>query len=249
MLVSDLLTEAPRKKASEPSWADDYESGYRELKDFQSVRWNNYNSKFPLQLFVPKRRDPKVMAELATRRRVWQVAQELSDASKSKLKEEAPPVLTSFSEAPPGQSKPQDGFWTSSAIEKSKGWTSDWYRLVEQTFPTWQTDYGYLFEVKSNAVVFDLSYADDFFMWAVKVGHVKLTQDEEQEAFRRDSWVIRAKFPWDLLSRHFDGAHHSGHSDHGFTYGWDVESTVWFNTKCLNYKGAVKLASTNEDEE
>ncbi len=249
MKLSQLITEAPRKKVVEPSWADDKESGYAELRDIQkSLSWRPFRGDFQPQLFVPKKRHPDDVRANEVRARLRQVAKEL-EAEKAKLKEEAPPILTAFNEAPPGYNKPQEGFWTSSAINNGGTWTSDWFNFVKINFPRWQTDYGYLFQVNNNARVFDLSYADRYFEWAFKTGQVKVPDDEY---YIRHGWpteaAMRIKFPWDLLARHFDGAHHSGYNSDDFTQGWDVESTVWFNTGVLKYRGAVKLTQSEDEE-
>jgi hypothetical protein len=66
-----------------------------------------------------------------------------------------------------------------------------------------------------------------------------------------DRYEMRAKFPWDLVNRHFDAVHVRFPGE-GFTYGWDVESTAWLNTEHLTLVGEVPVAQygyggNNED--
>lgn len=240
-----LLQEA-KKKVKEPDWPDaDYSSGYSQLRDMQkSLTKDNLG----LQLFVPKRRDPKKMEELKRNRRWWDAVKDVENEEKAKLKEEVAPILTGFTESPPGDNKPNGSFWTSTAIKRGVGYTSRWYEYVQNTFPSWQTDYGYLFEVKSNAMVFESDYLDQFYEWAESYG--KLTkQNSEYFKNSRGSDRMRGNYPWDTMARYFDGVHHSGYSmGDEFTYGWDVESTAWFNTNVLTYKGAVRLHHIHEEE-
>ena len=234
-----LIGEA-KKKPVEPSWVDaDYSSGYGQLRDMQNyLRVKNLG----LQLFVPKRRDPAEEDLLKRQRRFYQASREVEAELKSqKLKEEKPPVLSSFRESPvTGDNKPAEAFWTSTAIKRADGkYTSDWYEFVKSNFKTWQTGYGYLFEVKSSAMILSTDYLEQYYEWADSRGRTKELLDYYKN--ERGEFRMRNNFPWDQLARHFDGVHHAGSRSDGFTYGWDVESTAWFNTSVLVYKGAVRL--------
>jgi hypothetical protein len=58
---------------------------------------------------------------------------------------------------------------------------------------------------------------------------------------------MRSAFPWDAVAKNFDAVRHSrpyGHSD--FMYGWDVESTVWFDTRFLQLVGEVPVAKWDD---
>ena len=242
MRFKDFLLEKKPKGPEDIGYND-----LSQLRDMQQhLTWHMY-SHDRFQLFVPKHRDPKEAERIASNRRWWAVDREMRDAEK--LKEESIPILTSFKETPPGDNKPSEGFWTSTAIKKKDGtYTSDWYEFVKNNFKTWQTDYGYLFEIAPNASVFDMEYADRFFQWAQD--HNRLTvKDSDPERKFGSNINMRMRFPWDQLSHHFDGGHAAVHAHSEFLYGWDVESTVWFNTKVLKYKGAVKLFNGQEDDE
>ena len=70
--------------------------------------------------------------------------------------------------------------------------------------------------------------------------------DEEKYALMKD-------FPWQDIRKHWDGVnHHHSFDRYGFTYGWDVESTAWFNTDVLTYVGEVDILpqdSRRDDED
>jgi hypothetical protein len=141
----------------------------------------------------------------------------------------------------PANNKPNNSFWTSSAIKRGVGYTSDWYEFVQRVFPQWQTDYGYLFEVKPGALVFESHYLDQFYEWAETYGRMT-KQNSEYFQNERGSIQMRGNYPWDTMARYFDGVHHSGHSGYSdFTYGWDVESTAWYNTNKLKFLRTVEI--------
>lgn len=223
-----FLKEA-KLKQKEPSWADESKE-YSDIRALQDRFSWSMPERSKLQLFVPKRRGPEYHRYSAAFR-----AHEFK-----KMNEEAPPVLFDHPESPPGDNKPASGFWTSTARKMPDGsYTSDWYRFVQDRFPHWQTDYGYLFEIVNSPLVYDIDYAEHFWWWAQQNGKTKV---ERESPFGSES-TMRFHFPWNELAKHFDGAHssHPGRSMDEFTIGWDVESTVWFKTRFLKYKGAVKL--------
>lgn len=244
----EYLEEAkklPKQPDLPDVWQD--ESGLAYLRHMQQVHdWHLYDHN-KLQLFVPKRRDPKVALRVSALAR----AREHKKTNECILSEEAPPTLHDYHDSPPGDNKPQSGFWTSTARKKSNGtYTSEWYEFVKNRFPEWQTDYGYLFEIVNKPLIFDLDSrsADDFADWADKHGKATTKKREDGVGGRRFDRLIR--FPWDILRHHFDAAHCNAHDRHDeFTYGWDVESTVWFKTRFLKYKGAVKLYYSEDSEE
>jgi len=244
MISFKQFLEEAKKKPKEDNWhsgPEAYASGYSNLRDIQANLNVEMDGRKKFQLFVPKRRDPQVEIDRARDRRYREAKREVD----AELKEEKAPVLTGFNEAPPGDNKPGRSFWTSTAIDRNDGtYTSDWYLYVKNNHRGWQTDYGYLFEVQPDARVFNISYAEQYYQWAMDQKRMKLPEREYYRPYSRDD--MRSRFPWDELSRHFDAVHCS-HPDRGhgygddFTYGWDVESTAWFNTAALKYKGAVKL--------
>lgn len=246
----EFLFEA-KKKPKEPDWPDaDYKSGYSKLRDMQ-----NYLSEkdHQLQLFVPKHRDPRVAIEREREKRYRDSKNEHPDVVEEG-REERPPVLTGFRESPvKGDNKPSGAFWTSSAHKKGNEYTSRWYEFVKTNFSEWQTDYGYLFAVKPSAMVIDSHQLEQYYEWAESHERTEANHEYYLKYHRYDSGRMRGNFPWKELAKHFDGVHHHGWSSRDsddFTYGWDVESTAWFNTSVLEYRGAVRLwHGMDEDDE
>lgn len=244
----EFLDEAKKKVPKEPdlpnAWDDD--SGLARLRDIQQYSSWKASDHNKLQLFVPKRRDPKVALRVSALAR----ARQFKKTNESILVEEAPPLLHDYHESPPGDNKPRSGFWTSSARKKNNGtYTSAWYEFVKDRFPEWQTDYGYLFEIVGDPLIFDLDdrSADDFTEWADRYGKSTTKKRDDFNFGRRSEMYMR--FPWDILTRHFDATHCDAYGHDDFTSGWDIESTVWFKTRFLKYRGAVKLWYDNDTEE
>lgn len=234
-----FLEEDTKKKLKPDTWHTD-DRMYSRLRDMQVHLTRDLSER---QLFVPKHRDPTVMRGAETRRRVYSALRDIQSVT-----ENAPPILTGRSESPPGHNKPDIGFWTSSLTEMSNGYSSEWYEYIKETFPTWQTDYGYTFDIVNAPRIFDTSYADSFYEWAMD--HELMNTEETSWAKPYSAEHMRSYFPWNLVSRYFEAAYCSGHSGpRGFTYGWDVESTVWFDTKYLKYTGAVQLSQVKSDYE
>lgn len=244
----EFINEAPRKP-KEPNWAEDSDSGYGDLKSMQQYL---NTDRIRLQLFVPKKRSKHTEEDNIRTNRMSRALKDIED--EAKLKEESIPVLTSYTESPvDGDNKPSNAFWTSTAREEKNGsYSSDWYELVKRRYPQWQTDYGFLFEVKSDALVIDTDSLEQYYFWANKTGKFSKETPDWVKPYGT-STQMRSNFPWKSLSRHFDAVHHNGYGGGGygdeFTEGWDVESTAWFNTNKLIYKGAVKLWHRDEDEE
>lgn len=232
----------------------DPESGFASLRDMQKQSsWSRYDRQ-KYQLFVPKKKDPAVALRVSAAARAHLHKKNVKESSEEDmgilLTEETTPVLFDYAESPPGHNKPQNGFWTSSAIQRTGGtYTSDWCNFIKRQYPQWQTDYGYLFEIVDDPLVFSVERwnAETFLEWAEK--HGKAPTGGHDYGHRDNA---RVRFPWNLLPRYFDGAHHDGYSSDSdsFARGWDVESTVWFKTKFLKYRGAVKLYyAADHDEE
>ena len=55
-------------------------------------------------------------------------------------------------------------------------------------------------------------------------------------------------FPWDIITARVDGIHSWGRQGYGYdndswSYGYDVESTAWFNMDALEYVGKVRVSN------
>lgn len=162
---------------------------------------------------------------------------------------ETRPVLTgATADSPPGRNKPGNCFWTSSmkpAGEQGgkKYYTSEWVNWVIGNQSDWWSPKGYVYKISSNARILALNSTQDAYtiyrLYAELGSKVDLQklygEDEAHYAMMRD-------FPWQDIRKHWDGVNHHGGSDrYGFTYGWDCESTEWFNTDVLTFVGEVSI--------
>ena len=158
----------------------------------------------------------------------------------------------------PGGSKPSaQSFWTSSARKVRDYWTSEWVERVVAGSPDWWNEFGYLYKINSQARILRITGDHDIFDIAK---HYQKRTGDYYKITRGSDWdnPVRSKFPWDQITQHWDAVY-VPHPDHsmdyglGFTYGWDCESTVWFNPRAsLTLVGKVRIApldSRYSDEE
>lgn len=142
--------------------------------------------------------------------------------------------------APPGKNKPGGAFWTSTAIEVGKNvYTSDWNKWVQSEMPGWGSNKGYLYKVNPGNLIVELNSDYDATV-LFKMFQDLMDRDpgnsteafpigDEDDEFNFNYHMVRY-FPWHSISRHFDAVTHTRpRSHHQFTYGWDVESTAWFD--------------------
>lgn len=163
--------------------------------------------------------------------------------------DEAAPILAPAKMPPlPGDNKPRGSFfWTSTAIKTKDGWTSDWNRWITNNHPDWKSDIGYLYKVKPGALILELDTdrdAENIYNTFTELDRVKEKEYMHDYDYRMK---MRAVFPWDEVAKNFDAVRHSrpyGYSD--FMYGWDVESTVWFDTGFLQLVGEVPVAKWDD---
>lgn len=169
----------------------------------------------------------------------------------------------------PGGNKPQHGFWTSTAKKlQNNTYTSAWNEWLDnQAMNKWWSSTGYLYRVGSGALVLPINSTKDAEHIADVFFALHRTVDWRTSGDTVDNLVtdligsgykLRTQFPWHAIAQHFDGVHHSGKrssfTDFGFsfTYGWDVESTVWLNTDRLDYMSPVRVKPLDDysyDEE
>jgi hypothetical protein len=159
--------------------------------------------------------------------------------------QEGAPILTPGKNTPKiGNNKPIANLWTSSARKfDNNTWTSDWVYFANRTHPGWMSPTGYLYKIKPGALILRLDsvYDAERIMTAFQdlgsVGQVKVDYK------LGPSYTMRIAFPWDAIARHFDAVWHSGYSgyDNEFMYGWDCESTAWFNSDYLQLLGEVQI--------
>jgi hypothetical protein len=135
--------------------------------------------------------------------------------------------------------KPQGGFWTSTyrgPLERS-----DWADFSEQTFGPVRGE-GVILRPKGR--VYWMETQEDY--------------DWLQSKFPRENQFGDPLIDWEALARsgRWDGVHVSrkglrnlaqmgpGNYDPPL-YGWDVESTIWFNPSVMQVKGTTKLGSVS----
>jgi hypothetical protein len=175
-----------------------------------------------------------------------QYRKEYHPAGKTPELSEAAPVLNPAKVPPvPGRNKPTGSFlWTSTAYKMGDKWSSDWNKWIISNQPDWSNKVGYLYKVKPGALIlrlnsdYDVEEVYDVFRG---MGRIQDTDDKykygQMNGMQRD-------FPWQEISKHFDAVtHQSPYSRGEFLYGWDVESTVWFDPGFLHLVGEVPVSS------
>lgn len=265
MLVKDLL-EAKKKhllqKAGDTT-PHDYNPGWEELNWLkQQAKKNGERLAGSYQLFVP-RSNPSAKTPRDYRldnlgnKWAWddegnlkpdyekreRIRQELKG---TETMESAPILKPGKAITPPGRNKPQADFWTSTAKKTTDGWTSEWAQWVSENQPSWFSNTGYLYKVKPGALILELDHESDaeriYFAFEM-LG--RATPIDYNDSYGR----LSKAFPWDQIAKHFDGVRHGGYSYRSeFLYGWDVESTAWFDTSFLQLVGEVKVDRYSDNE-
>jgi len=216
-----------------------YETAYEELQD-KKEEGVTLAAELRPQLFVPrevKRYDTKAerMAYIFKDR-----AKYAFDAEGNLLPEfqkwvdsainEAAPILAN-GPIPPGDNKPKNCFWTSSAIKQPSGkYSSAWYRYSRNDNVTGKFGkIGYLYKIKPGTCILELSdYYEAESIYKIftdlERGNVSLNDEEEWERLNKSKWnrghnVVPSKlmmkdFPWTDIAKHFDGVYHQQYREH-----------------------------------
>jgi hypothetical protein len=163
-----------------------------------------------------------------------------------KIDENAPILAPGKMPPVPGDNKPHGSFfWTSTAFKVDDKWSSDWNRWIISNQPGWTSDIGYLYKVKPGALILELDSDHD--AENIFDAYRSLERVKEPGTASSTRSVLRSAFPWDQIVKHFDAVRHSrpyGRSE--FMYGWDVESTVWFDTSFLQLVSEVPVSSYDD---
>jgi len=269
MRAKEFLSELRKKKAVAPKAGDttehDYNPGWEDL-NWMKERGALMGQKMTgmHQLFMPR---PSVFAKTNRDRRMDNLANRYAwqekDPTKLKpqyakwqgdepepeeqsVQESAPILIPGKAITPPGNNKPQANLWTSSAKKLNDGtYTSDWVKYVANNNKSWMSPTGYLYRVKPNGLVLELNTDQDAerIKWAFQnLG--SMPHDDPNDTYR----YLSKDYPWDQIVKHFDAVHHYPYSSNrDFLYGWDVESTAWFNTDQLELIGEVKITQAGLD--
>ena len=221
---------------------------------FAWVAFNNFKKDASLlgeqlagtyQLFVPRSVGPVSRSErvrsLIGNEYAWNDQGDLNPnyqkwVNQGTLGEAAPILKPGKAESPPGDNKPMNAhLWTSTAKKTDNGWVSSWSAWVNNNQPKWYSNTGYLYKVKPGALILPLD--NDYEIRRIlnvyqDLGRAK--QSDPTDSYY-DYYEMRRYFPWDEISKHFDAVHHYGFHNSEFLYGWDVESTAWFDVSFLEY--------------
>lgn len=150
-----------------------------------------------------------------------------------------------------GHNKPNANLWTSTAIKTKNGWTSDWAKWIYDNHKDWLSKTGYLYKVKPGALVLSLNStydAEQVYNVFSDLGRVKELPEYLKGPYMDYKDLMRYNFPWNEISKHFDAVWHSGTGyDRDFMYGWDVESTAWFDTDFLQLIDEVPVVGYQDD--
>jgi hypothetical protein len=271
MKIADIITELRKKKVSEPKAGDetahDWDPGWQELNWFreQALDDGNRLASRGYQLFIPRvnrsamtkqdRRHVNLtnpyayddQGELKPQYDRWE--QGPKELSPTGAVDEAAPAINpgAKNNIPPGSNKPQAQLWTSTAFKTKDGtWTSDWGRWIANNHKAWLAPKGYLYKVKPGALVLSLDsdyQAERLYQAYESLGMAKSL---DHSVYRMN---LSGVFPWDQVNKHFDAVHHDGIGyGNDFLYGWDVESTAWFDTNHLTLIGEVPITQWDDEQ-
>ncbi len=145
----------------------------------------------------------------------------------------------------PGERKPENGFWTSTATEENMVWSSAWSEWTRKEMPQWSSDKGILFYAKEGAKILELNtdkdYKEIYYLYVDLTDTTHPDEDDYGEGF--DAQKIHRNFPWGWVAENWDAVHTTNPSRSGLHMAsWDVESTVWFNMGALGKVGDVQVA-------
>ncbi len=142
--------------------------------------------------------------------------------------------------------KPSGGVWTSTYTKKEST-PSDWlYFCKMEQLISEKKIHGLLLKPKKECNIVEIDTINDL------NDIIKKYPDEPDEGY-----PLETRINFEGLARDFDGLHltYKGQWETRFTqpnlYGWDTESTIWFNPDCLEQIGKIdltKFCSIIEDE-
>jgi len=130
--------------------------------------------------------------------------------------------------------KPPGAFWTSTLGEHEGTTTSDWDAWVQENMPGWREGTAAILAVEPGARVLTLRTMKDYRAFAERYARPG----------RQGALGMLLTFDWPAVARDYDGVHVecAVAVGHDALYGWDAESTAWFNTDHLREVEVVKLS-------
>jgi hypothetical protein len=166
---------------------------------------------------------------------------ELDDPGSDEL-----PTADQRFDSKPGDRKPENGFWTSTATETDHVWQSAWSEWTRHEMPSWAGEKGILFYPKAGAKILEMNTDDDFreiYNLYVDLTNAKHSDEGPDYGDGLDAMKVHRNFPWPWVAQHWDAVHTTSPNRWGLHMAsWDVESTVWFNMNVLGKVGEVQVA-------
>lgn len=196
------------------------------------------------QLFMPR-------PQIHTTKPYWYYRQFGYDENGKEITESTRPILPPAHFQPrPGSNKPNSTFWTSSLKKEYTDqnthityYGSEWVDYVCHSMrDTSYSNIGHVYQISPSARI--LSIRDNYDAKNIYKLYMDLGASLNQEALWSDNIdLLKADFPWNEISKHWDGIYHEpGWNDgYGFTYTYDCTSCAWFNTDVLDYIGKVRI--------
>jgi hypothetical protein len=234
------LTPLTNEAAFEKFYLDlNHEKAYNDLQQYLA----DAQGKFPvgsLQLFIPR---PSIHNKKDDS---WLY----KDYSKEDIEEDAP-ILIGKVDSGGGYNKPAAALWTSTlkkAYTDKEGHTyysSEWNQWLLNSAKSWWSEWGYVYQVKSNARILSMSsaYEAEHIYKLYKAMHNKpVDLDPKAGSYETPADLMKRDYPWNDIAKHWDGVHGGYHYRDEFFYGWDCESTAWFDPAVLVLKGKVRVS-------
>jgi hypothetical protein len=138
--------------------------------------------------------------------------------------------------------KPENAFWTSTAVKTEDGYTSSWVEWCKNEMPEYLSPKGFIFKVKSQVKI--LTIHNDIEAEVIYHKHLGLDPEFTNLPLERALFIIK-HFPWRLISAQYDGIHYDPDYSEDMPplimRAWDCESTVWFDMNALELIGEVKI--------
>lgn len=212
-------------------------------KAFNNLQRELANSvgKFPvgsLQLFIPRSN----IQNQRNKSWIW-----------GEIEEDAP-ILVAKVDGEGKYNKPSAALWTST-LKKSyvdaghTYYTSAWNEWLIDNQPDWSSEWGYVYYVKPEARVLKMSTehdAENVYKLYSALRNIPVQIDYDNHFGAAES--MKMNYPWHEIAKHWDGVHGGYHYNDPFFYGWDCESTAWFDPSVLQLKGKVRVAQkSNKD--
>jgi hypothetical protein len=141
-----------------------------------------------------------------------------------------------------GALKPEESFWTSTAISKIDGYISSWVEWVKSDQRSWLSDRGFLFRIKDNTKILTIRNDNQ----ALEIYHKYLGPEIPTDLDKTEvRYFVFKHFPWNLVASVYDGMrYYPDFSEDNMPLimrGWDCESTVWFSMLNLELIDEVKI--------